>query len=65
MINQENHRSGYAIEPEEEQFRYLAYVGGVFSWARYYFEVFLSTRLVGSHLIVGIIVSLNDLNFFS
>ena len=31
MINQENHRkSGYAIEPEEEQLRYLAYVCGVF-----------------------------------
>ena len=31
MINQENHRkSGYAIEPEEEQLRYLAYVGDVF-----------------------------------
>lgn len=31
MINQENYRkSGYAIEPEEEQFRYWAYGDGVF-----------------------------------
>ena len=69
MINQENHRkSGYAIEPEEEQLRYLAYVCGVFfigggGW--YCFEVFLSMSLVGIHLLLShIIFSLNDLNFF-
>lgn len=64
MINQENYRkSGYAIEPEEEQFRYWAYGDGVFCWFWYCFELFLSTSSVGSHLIFGSIFSLcvNDL----